>query len=97
MAVTDRERLRELAEAATSGPWTEDGLEVFTGHPGSPLQLKVAEGYSKKEAAFIAAANPSTILALIAKAEAAERLAEELEYFVDGDFNEVLTAFREAR
>ena len=77
------ERLHELAKAATPGPWAdgppawfrgrqnpEDGKRPIQrpGHPGTFANI-----YGKENAAFIAAANPATILALLS--ERAELLA----------------------
>ena len=73
----DHAELARLAEAATPGPWIdgppawfrgrrseEDGKRPIhrPGHPGT-----MANVYGKENAAFIAAANPATVLALLAE------------------------------
>lgn len=74
--------LERLALAATPGPWAdgppawfrgrkseEDGKRPIQrpGHPGT-----MANVYGKENAAFIAAANPATVLKLIAAVRASE-------------------------
>ena len=57
----DLAELRRLAEAATPGPWEADGLEVCQHcYGGSARPIERDE-----DAAFIAAANPSVVLALL--------------------------------
>jgi hypothetical protein len=69
--MTDINKLEALAKAATSGPW----YTVETPHRAcGRVQLywidseagNLAENICEEEAAFIAAANPATILELIA-------------------------------
>lgn len=59
--------LRDLAEKATPGPWTTDGYHVF----GADM-IRAALA-SMRDAAYIAAASPDRITALI---EAGERVVE---------------------
>jgi hypothetical protein len=83
----DYDDLRRLAEAATPGPWE---ARTETGHPGvlaivpdggfdwvCSLQVSNRPGF-RRDAAFIAAANPQTVLALLdalaAKDAGCERL-----------------------
>lgn len=70
-------RLKELAEKATPGPWVEFGLESGNGNssytvgiekPGLDICRLDSQLYCKNclcNAAYIAAANPQTVLALI--------------------------------
>lgn len=64
------DKLEALARAATPGPWA-------SGWPGIPFEDAVERIYAedvhtREDAAFIAAANPATVLALIAQARAAQ-------------------------
>lgn len=73
--------LERLAKAAMPGPWVAEGIRpnmivVFSGEtPGSgrlsPCMLM--DDNQEANAAYIAAANPETILHLIAMLNAAER------------------------
>lgn len=87
--MTDLDKLEALAKAATPGEWhvgeTASSLCIRAERPpakfGSRLPLQVAfitkpPACSHHNAAFIAAANPATILSLIASAR---RDAEEIE------------------
>jgi len=93
------EELKRLAEEATPGPW-QNGIDDLEGvvaphNPGLGNVICIPPKrnmYSSLErwpdnAAFIAAANPSAILALIAQNETLERerdtLAEALRPFAD--------------
>lgn len=72
-------KLKELAKAATPGPWRHDGIEY--GDMGHRYQTVTEQndgdyvvgeyGIQEHDAAFISAANPSAILELIALAERA--------------------------
>ena len=52
------EKLKRLAEAAAPGPWT-------TGFFGAYCIMGIGSDMQKKDAVYIAAANPDTILELI--------------------------------
>ena len=73
--------LRALAEAATSGPWTyliddyELGTMFVTNDPRNE-QRPVAQGIWRTDAAYIAAASPDRILALLAERDALLAVAE---------------------
>lgn len=58
--------LRAAAEAATPGPWCHDGLDgwVATWDDGTPV-VEGIEMWAETDAAFIAAADPTTVLALL--------------------------------
>lgn len=85
--MVDRKRLRELAMAATPGPWrthsagTSDDGVVRTIRDQSKMSREVAitttgDVTDEREAAnteFIAAANPQTILELLDALDAAEQ------------------------
>lgn len=73
------DELKRAAEAATPGPW--EYLTTASGFRKIKASGKLICGVSSfgcQDAEFIAAANPATILALIARLEAAEtELAQE--------------------
>ncbi len=72
------DKLKEAAEKATPGPWHVDHVVcVRTPGDGDSVAVAVSDrtlprGQSKHNAAFIAAADPTTILALIERLEALE-------------------------
>jgi len=74
----DLDRLRELAEAATPGPWFYDGRDIFTVHTrvdsvasGHRLVIPLPETWhesqsvNKADAEYIAAVSPDVVLALL--------------------------------
>ena len=72
--MTDLAKLKELAEAATPGMWRQvfdDQCEVDTVRSVDG-DFVLADDLLARDAAFIAAANPATILALISRLEEAE-------------------------
>ena len=87
---TDTDNLRRLAEAATPGPWfvaervTRSGLSIVEDGRVHGMFPVTAE---RHEAAYIAAANPVAILALLDRLRAAEarkvRLREALKGAVE--------------
>lgn len=84
--------LRTLAEAATPGPWhvEELGLDfaVFAGDPmvKSPTAFLVALfGRHDPNAAFIAAASPAVVLALLDVVDAARVLVQHGDCRADDD------------
>ena len=64
------DKLRELALAATEGPWASQGLYIYTGYPDASGVLDAdiigktehPMKTGRKDAAYIAAANPVAIL-----------------------------------
>lgn len=78
---TTCKRLRELAEKATQGPWETEydnhgngGFSEWYNVGPKTGRPRVAEVHSgEANAAYIAAANPATILALLDRLEQAER------------------------
>lgn len=95
MTRQERDELRELATAATSGPWeaAECGGHLVMAGPlaeNSPGYIRGGRGQiaemndddedgfqQEANAAFIAAANPSVILALLDALDSAERTPAE--------------------
>ena len=69
----DTDKLKRLAEAATQGPWEVPAFSRSGVHQPD-LQCWIPSG--EDDAAFIAAANPQTILALIAENERLKAQAE---------------------
>lgn len=78
--MTDLQKLKAFARAATPGPWEADHRGVFTSDPTVGILNRVCHvtgttGYAETEqenAKFIAAANPVVILELIERLEKAE-------------------------
>lgn len=80
--MTDREKLRKLAEAATPGPWdyyrphpNYRAYAVDRVMPGGHLGEDVAttgDVYAEENGAYIAAANPTAVLDLLDQLDAAE-------------------------
>lgn len=123
--VLDEARLRELAEAATPGPWEtyenaagNIGIGEVEGRKVAMFQTSTADRkgwayrHHLRNAAFIAAANPATILALLdalsAERERGEyRIAEAYQVigaianagglFEHPDVQRALTYFSEAK
>jgi hypothetical protein len=76
----DLPRLAALAEAATPGPWEMDDQEVFAANGrcvGSTELFDDAPNADQSiaDSAYIAAADPATILALIGQLEVMEQKA----------------------
>lgn len=80
---TNKQALREAADAANKSSWGR--WESYHPHKGARgYEVKVgvkaiAQHCLKVDSAFIAAANPATVLALLDELEAAERRIAELE------------------
>lgn len=81
--LTDEEReLKRLAEGATPGPWQHE-VKSF----GDPIDfvfagaapIAQAMGETGKDAALIAAANPTTVLRLLARIEELEERVRDFE------------------
>ncbi|MGU4290173.1 ead/Ea22-like family protein [Escherichia coli] len=80
MSNIDKRALREAAEKATPGPWRRASTQ-FNGITHGKFSFTkediIASAPEKRDAIFIAAANPATVLALLDELEAAEkRIAE---------------------
>lgn len=82
----DLTALRELAEKATPGPWhfhQDDGTaldisEVCIPRPEEDVDLSIASLLEDRDGAFIAATNPSVVLALLDRLESAEAAIERV-------------------
>ncbi|ELJ5794278.1 ead/Ea22-like family protein [Enterobacter roggenkampii] len=73
--------LREAAEKATKGQWVvefDDEIYSTDGVNNEQIAMVFSENEAR-DAAFIAAANPATVLALLDELEAAEKRIAELE------------------
>jgi hypothetical protein len=84
MTRIDLDELERLARAATPGPWQAAGYSVTHEYkPGVSEAVAVSHIARPHDAAFIAAANPETVLALIRIAKAASEACSRLEDPVD--------------
>ncbi|MBA8106181.1 ead/Ea22-like family protein [Citrobacter youngae] len=81
MTALNKQALREAAEKATAGQWVvELGDEVYAVDGDDSEQIAmVFSDNGRSDAAFIAAASPTTMLALLDELEAAEKRIAELE------------------
>lgn len=81
MTVLNKQALREAAEKATKGQWAvefDDEVYSTDGVNNEQIAMVFSENEAR-DAAFIAAANPATVLALLDELEAAEKRIAELE------------------
>jgi hypothetical protein len=85
MTALNKQALRQLATRATPGPWEEENGEVWimrNGTANSILTSICGDDTSGQQdfdnARFIAAVNPTTMLALLDELEAAEKRIAEL-------------------
>lgn len=76
----DLDGLEALANAATQGEWQLDELTVFV---SGECYVEVTADASPEDAAFIAAANPATVLALIQEAREYRRIASALAWLAE--------------
>ncbi|EAM7381492.1 ead/Ea22-like family protein [Salmonella enterica] len=86
MSYIDKQALREAAEKAAPGNWRRASSR-FNGITVTPFSLfgeevTLAHTVEKRDAEFIAAANPATVLALLAELEATHRQVGELTMWV---------------
>lgn len=89
MSNIDKRALREAAEKATSGPWVylpkNTSIEYDYGSDDSQGSITYMDSgdFTQKQTdlngAFIAAANPATVLALLDELEAKDKRISELE------------------
>ena len=84
--VYDTGRLRELAQAATPGPW------VLSEPQGNWIWPHICNTYGsrREDAAYIAAVSPDVLLALLTRLAAIETLCEELMEFERGTMQHVI-------
>lgn len=87
--MTDLNKLRELAEVATQGPWYCDECDPADGHALAWIGKWFIEtahrmpyADQQADASFIAAANPAAIIALLDRLEAAERDAKRFDWLL---------------
>lgn len=81
MSNIDKRGLREAAEKATKGRWAvefDDEIYSTDGVNHEQIAMVFSENEAR-DAAFIAAANPATVLALLDELETAEKRIAELE------------------
>lgn len=81
MSEINYQALREAAEKATKGQWAvefDDEIYSTDGVNHEQIAMVFSENESR-DAAFIAAANPATVLALLDELEAAKKRIAELE------------------
>lgn len=84
----DLTRLRQLAESATPGPWhdAKSNNQVLATDPNGMVICKMDGGYMHtgvvRDRAYIAAANPAAILALLDGLEAAESANEQRKHLL---------------
>lgn len=81
MSNIDKHGLREAAEKATKGRWAvefDDEIYSTDGVNHEQIAMVFSENEAR-DAAFIAAANPATVLALLDELEAADALNKHLE------------------
>ncbi|MGS2975465.1 ead/Ea22-like family protein [Escherichia coli] len=83
MTALNKQALREVANAANIASWGKwESYKPHKGARGYEVRVgakAVAQHCLKVDSAFIAAANPSTVLALLDELEAAEKRIAELE------------------
>ena len=93
MSNIDKRGLREAAEKATKGRWAvefDDEIYSTDGVNHEQIAMVFSENEAR-DAAFIAAANPATVLALLDELETAEKRNDELE-----TYSKTTLEFREA-
>ncbi|EEW1514978.1 TPA: ead/Ea22-like family protein [Escherichia coli] len=96
MSNIDKRGLREAAEKATKGRWAvefDDEIYSTDGVNHEQIAMVFSENEAR-DAAFIAAANPATVLALLDELEAAEKRIAELEAKLDSADKLQDSAFR---
>ncbi|HHH7687494.1 TPA: ead/Ea22-like family protein [Escherichia coli] len=93
MSEINYQALREAAEKATKGRWAvefDDEIYSTDGVNHEQIAMVFSENEAR-DAAFIAAANPATVLALLDELETAEKRNDELE-----TYSKTALEFREA-
>lgn len=96
MSEINYQALREAAEKATKGRWAvefDDEIYSTDGVNHEQIAMVFSENEAR-DAAFIAAANPATVLALLDELEAAEKRIAELEAKLDSADKLQDSAFR---
>lgn len=95
--MSDHSKLKQLAEAATKGKWCTDGerkvMSAESDQLNSGFVIVDCQGPDNlKNAAFIAAANPAAVLALIAESETRRIMIKEMDLM----FGRYILAMRSA-
>lgn len=82
-------KLKELAQKATPGPWEQDACGGVYSEAREDIPLDIIDDclQSPDDAAYIAAANPQTMLAMIAKIEELEKDNANLSEYLLGASN----------
>ncbi|MDY8708111.1 ead/Ea22-like family protein, partial [Escherichia coli] len=96
MSEINYQALREAAEKATKGRWAvefDDEIYSTDGVNHEQIAMVFSENEAR-DAAFIAAANPATVLALLDELETAEKRIAELEAKLDSADKLQDSAFR---
>ena len=82
MTALNKQALREASEKATPGPWRRS-ITQFNGITHGKFSFTkeeiIASSPEKRDAIFIAEANPATVLALLDELEAKDKRIAELE------------------
>ncbi len=100
MSQPDHAELRAKAEAATPGPWEAKriaGTHSVVHHPAALIQIQIVAAVDTRDTAFIAAANPATVLSLIDELDRLRRLLALAAEHVPDDcdhHNEIREALR---
>ncbi|WP_259282078.1 ead/Ea22-like family protein [Enterobacter roggenkampii] len=87
MSNIDKQALREAAEKATKGQWAvefDDEIYSTDGVNNEQIAMVFSEN-EVRDAAFIAAANPATVLALLDELEAKDRKILKLEKLAEAE------------
>lgn len=88
MTALDRSRLRELAEKATPGPWRTDrnvnSPWVYSVNPTGTLRDSLLKCASVEDGAYIAAASPSTVIALLDECDRLRAMLHDTHGFLRG-------------
>ena len=74
-----RERLKQLAEQATPGPWHTNDFDDYGLNVRNTLGDRLADRLSVPDAEYIAACSPDVVLSLLRQLEEAEQRIAELE------------------
>jgi hypothetical protein len=95
--MTDLDALATLAEAATPGPWKHDDESDYQGlvriwRDIDPPPVMTMGRVHAADAAYIAAADPTTVKSLIARLHAAEAVCEALSRLRDSSDPMVVAA-----
>ncbi len=77
--MTDPEALAKLATEATPGPWHSPGISLRPYTIYGPNDDDLARAWEGEDAAYIAAASPDVVLALVRVALAAKAFSEVAE------------------